>query len=300
MQRRMSKRDWCLLGLLSVLWGGSFFFVGVARPELPPLTLVWLRVSLAALVLAAMLPLLGVAIPRQPAQWRAFAGMAVLNNLIPFCLIVWAQGHIASGLAAILNATTPIFTVLVAHAVTGDEKLTRGKAVGVLLGFTGVAVLVGASALSGLGAGPELAILGATLSYAFAGIFGRRFRRMGVVPEAGALGQVAMSTLLLLPPMLLIEQPWQLPVPSPGAIAAVAGLAVVSTALAYVIYFRLLASAGATNLLLVTFLIPVSAILLGTLFLDEVLAPRHFAGMALIALGLLAIDGRMFRRRAEA
>jgi drug/metabolite transporter (DMT)-like permease len=210
----MSARDWSLLVLLSVLWGGSFFFVGVARPALPPFTLVWLRVALAALMLAAALPLMGVTIPRGRAAWQAFAGMALLNNVIPFCLITWAQGHIASGLAAILNATTPIFTVLVAHGLTRDERLTPAKGFGVLAGFGGVAVLVGPAALAGLGAAlPEIAMLGACLSYAFAGVFGRRFKRMGIAPEAGALGQVACSTALLLPVMLLRDRPWSLPLP---------------------------------------------------------------------------------------
>jgi len=292
----MSGRDWSLLVLLSVLWGGSFFFVGVARPELPAMSLVWLRVALAAATLGLAFAAAGVRMPRGQAAWRAFAGMAVLNNLVPFCLIAWAQGFLASGLASILNATTPIFTVLVAHALTPDERLTPAKGIGVLAGFAGVAVLVGPAALSGLGAaGPEFAILGACLSYAFAGIFGRRFRRMGIAPEAGALGQVACSTVLLLPLVLVIDQPWTLAMPATEVWAAVLGLAVVSTALAYVVYFRLLASAGATNLLLVTFLIPVTAILLGTVFLGEVLLPRHVAGMALIAVGLAAIDGRVMR-----
>jgi drug/metabolite transporter (DMT)-like permease len=295
---RMSTRDWWLLILLSVLWGGSFFFVGVARPELPPLTLVWLRVALAALVLALTLPAIGIAIPRDRRAWVAFAGMALLNNVIPFTLIVWAQGHIASGLAAILNATTPIFTVLVAHALTRDERLSGSKAAGVAAGVAGVVVLIGPAALSGLGAGPEIAMLGATLSYAFAGIFGRRFKRMGIAPEAGALGQVACSTLLVLPLMLTVERPWTLPQPSVVAMVAVLGLAVISTALAYVVYFRLLATAGATNLLLVTFLIPVTAILLGVAVLGETLLWRHVAGMALIAAGLVAIDGRLVARKA--
>lgn len=291
----MNRTEWSLLLLLSVLWGGSFFFVGVAVGHFPPLTLVWLRVATAALALAVALKVLGVKIPGEGRVWAAFAGMAVLNNVIPFTLIVWAQGHIASGLASILNATTPIFTVLVAHVATKDERLTRAKGFGVLAGFAGVAVLVGPAALSGLGAGPELAMLGATFSYALAGVFGRRFKRMGVAPAAGALGQVAMSTLLLALPALLLEQPFALAMPGPHVWAAVAGLGLVSTALAYAVYFRLLASAGATNLLLVTFLIPVTAILLGVGVLGETLLARHFAGMALIGLGLAAIDGRAWR-----
>lgn len=296
----MTRTDWSLLVLLSVLWGGSFFFVGVAVGHLPPLTLVWLRVATAAVALSLALPLLGIPIPREARVWAAFAGMAVLNNVIPFTLIVWAQGHIASGLAAILNATTPIFTVLVAHAATRDERLSSGKIIGVLAGFAGVAVLVGPAALSGLGAGPEIAMLGATFSYALAGVFGRRFKRMGVAPAAGALGQVAMSTLLLALPALLVENPFALAMPGARVWAAVLGLGLVSTALAYAVYFRLLASAGATSLALVTFLIPITAILLGTVFLGETLLARHFAGMALIGLGLAAIDGRVWRRLSPA
>lgn len=265
----MDLTDWSLLVALSILWGGSFFFVGIAVRELPPLTIVAMRVALAALALGGLLRILGLPMPRDRRTWIAFFGMGALNNLLPFCLIVWGQTQISSGVASVLNATTPLFGVLVAHVLTRDEKMTGNRLAGVLVGFAGVAVMIGPTALAGLGNGllPQLAVLGAALSYSFAGIFGRRFKGMGVSPLVTATGQVTASTLMLVPVALLVERPWTLPMPSAAAWGAVIGIALLSTALAYVIFFRILASAGATNLMLVTFLIPVSAILLGGLFL---------------------------------
>lgn len=291
----MSAREWAMLLALSVLWGGSFFFVGVAVKELPTLTVVVVRVMIAALLLLALLRGLGIAMPRDAATWRAFLCMGLLNNAVPFSLIVWAQGHIASGVASILNAATPLFTVIVAHLFTADEKMTGRRIAGVMIGFAGVAIMIGGEALFSLGGhvAGQVACLTAALSYAFAGVYGRRFRSMGVPPLATAAGQVTASSALLVPVMLLVDRPWQLAVPSLGVCAALAGLAALSTALAYVLYFRILSTAGATNLLLVTFLIPVSAILLGVLVLHESLAPRHLAGMALISAGLAVIDGRL-------
>lgn len=296
--RSMTAREWAMLLVLSVLWGGSFFSTGVALRELPPLTLVVLRVGLAALILNLVVPLAGLSMPTAPRVWAAFLGMGLLNNALPFCLIVWGQTQIASGLAAILNATTPLWGVLVAHALTADERATGPRLAGVVAGLAGVAVMVGPSLLGGLGGEllPQLAVVAAAVSYAFAGVFGRRFARIGVPPLATAAGQVTASTLMLLPVALLVDRPWTLAVPGPATWGAIAGIAILSTALAYVLFFRILASAGATNLMLVTFLIPVSAILLGALVLGEHLAPRHFAGMALIGLGLAAIDGRLLAR----
>lgn len=279
---------WSLLLALSVLWGGSFFFVGVAVAEVPPLTLVALRVGIAAALLWAAMPLLRTAPPR---SWGAIAVMAALNNALPFTLIVWAQQTLPSGLAAILNATTPLWTVLVAHALTAEERATPGRIFGVLLGFAGVVAMMAGGA-AGASLWPTLAMLGATLSYALAGVWGRRFRALGVAPMQAALGQVSVAAVLMLPLALALEKPWAMPTPSATAMAAVLGLAALSTALAYVLYFRILAMAGAVNLLLVTFLIPVSAILLGTLVLQEALLPRHLLGMALIGAGIAAIDGR--------
>jgi drug/metabolite transporter (DMT)-like permease len=291
----MNLLDWSLLVALSILWGGSFFFVGVAVKALPPFTIVLLRVAIAALALHAVLRLTRTAMPWDRASWLAFFGMGLLNNAVPFSLIAWGQTEIASGLASILNATTPLFTVLVAHVLTADERLTKGRIVGVLLGLGGVVVLIGPQALAGLGKDvlAQLAILGAALSYGFAAIFGRRFKRMGMPPLATATGQVSASSLMLLPVALLADRPWMLPWPDVPVWGAILGLALFATALAYILFFRILESVGAVNLMLVTFLIPVSAILLGSAFLGETLAPMDFAGMALIGLGLAAIDGRL-------
>jgi drug/metabolite transporter (DMT)-like permease len=294
--RRMGATEWAMLLALSVLWGGSFLFVGIAVRELPPLTIVVARVAIAALALLIVLAATRCAMPRDPRIWAAFGGMAVLNNIIPFTLIVWGQSHLASGVASILNATTPLFTVLIAHRLTPDERATPRKLAGVGLGFAGVAVMIGADAVRFLAVGvaAQLAILAAAISYAFAGAYGRRFKRLGVAPLATATGMLTLSTLTLAPVMLIVDRPWTLPAPSGTAAAAVIGLALLSTSLSYILYFRILASAGATNLLLVTFLIPVSAILLGATVLGERLELRHFVGMATIGFGLAAIDGRAF------
>lgn len=297
--RVMGPGEWGMLIALSLLWGGSFFFTGVAVKELPPLTIVALRLGLAALALHVMLRMFGQGLPREGRVWRAFLMMGVLNNVIPFTLIVWGQTHIASGLASILNAMTPLFGVIVAHVLTRDEKMTGNRLAGVLIGFAGAAVMIGPSALQGLGDHllAQLAVLAATLSYAFASVYGRRFKTMGIAPLATATGQVTVSALMLAPIAFVVDQPWLMSVPSPATWGAICGIALLSTALAYLLFFRILASAGATNLMLVTFLIPVSAILLGAIFLDEQLGWRQFAGMALIACGLAAIDGRMIRIR---
>jgi drug/metabolite transporter (DMT)-like permease len=293
--RAMTPFEWAMLLALSILWGGSFFFVGIAVKELPPLTIVLLRVGLAALILNIVVRALGLALPRDKAVWRAFLGMGLLNNVAPFRLIVWGQTHIASGLAAILNATTPLATVVVAHCLTEDEKMTGGRLAGVVLGLIGVAAMIGPAALRGIGTDlvAQGAVLLAAISYAFAGVYGRRFARMGVQPLLAATGQVTASTLVLSPVALVVDRPWTLTPPGALAWGAVIGLAALSTALAYALFFRILATAGAINLVLVTFLIPVSAAGLGALFLGERLEPRYFLGLALIGVGLAAIDGRL-------
>jgi drug/metabolite transporter (DMT)-like permease len=295
----MGAKEWALLVTLSVLWGGSFFFTGIALRSFPPLTTVALRVAGAAAVLLIVTSIMGLRLPRTREAWLAFLGMSVLNNIIPFTLIVWGQTQIASGLAAILNATTPLFTVLAAHLFTADEKITGSKLLGIFVGLAGVTVLVGPDALLGTGEHlvPQLGILAAAMSYALAGIFGRRFNRMGIAPLVTATGQLTTAAMVLIPIALLADQPWHLPAPSVAAWGAIVGTAVLSTAIGYVIFYRLLATAGATNLLLVTFLIPITAVTTGTLLLGEHLDATVFAGMALIGLGLVAIDGRLLRLR---
>ena len=293
-QHRMSATEWSLLALLSLLWGGSFFFAKIAVGALPPLTVVLVRVGLAAGALGLVLRLSGTSFPRNAALWWAFAGMGVLNNLVPFALIFWGEMVLSGGLASILNATTPVFSVLVAHALTSDDRLTAGRIVGIAVGLAGVVVLVGAEVITGASGAvlPILACLGAALSYGFANVFGRRFKRMGVEPTVGAFGQVTATTAMMLPIALVADTPWRLAFPGLAVVAALAGLALLSTALAYIIFFRLLATAGATNTSLVTLLVPVSAVLLGIAFLGERLSISQAIGMALIGLGLVAIDGR--------
>jgi len=293
----MGASEWAMLITLSLLWGASFFFNGVAVLSLPTFTIVVARVVIAAVILHLALRASGLRMPRDAALWRTFFAMAFINNVMPFSLIVWGQSHIASGLAAIVNATTPLFTVMIAHVFTSDERLTRGRLAGVIIGLSGVAVMIGLDALRALGVNvvAQLSVLCGAMCYATAAVFGRRFRSMNITPMQTATGQTTAASIILLPIMLLVDQPWTLPIPGPGTIAALFAVAALSTALAYVLYFRLLASAGATNVLLVTFLVPVVAILLGTLFLGEVLQPQHLLGMALIGLGLAAIDGRPWR-----
>lgn len=300
--RSMSSLEWAMLLSLSVLWGGSFFFNGIAVKELPTLTVVVARVVLAAAILLVVLRFLGSGLPRTRRVWLAFFVMGFLNNVLPFSLIAWGQSHIASGVASILNATTPLFTVIVAHGLTSDEKMTGGRLVGVVVGLIGVAYMIGAGSIASLGSGviAQIACLAAALSYAFAGVFGRGFKSMGVTPMQTAAGQVTASSLMLAPVMMLVDRPWMLPVPGMASVLALIGVAALSTALAYVIYFRILATAGATNLLIVTFLIPASAILLGVLVLGETLQLKHFVGMGLIGVGLAAIDGRPWKALTSA
>ncbi len=295
----MGREDWAILLFLSMLWGGSFFFIEIALVTVKPLTLVLIRVLLAAAMLWAFLWWRGQRLPLPPGAIGAYLVLALLNNAIPFVMFAWAQEAITGGLASILNATTPIWGVLVAHLFTADEKATPKKVIGVLLGFAGVVVLIGTDLLGELGRGlwAQLACLAATLCYALAGVWARRFRRMGIEPTAVATGQLTAAAIVMLPLVLLFEPPWLTAAPSTNAWLSLAALALFCTSLAYILYFRLLASAGATNSLLVTFLIPVTAILLGALFLGEQMELRSVAGMALIAAGLAAIDGRLFRRR---
>lgn len=299
----MGKREWAFLLCLSVLWGGSFLFAGLAVRELGPLTVVLGRVSVAGLVLFAVTKSRGLVVVQGARDVRDYAVMALLNNVVPFSLIFWSLQHIGAGLAAIFNATTPFFTVLLAQALTDDEKITSGKVTGVLIGLCGVSVLVGAQALRGVGEDvlPSLACLGAAVSYAASSIWARRFRSKPLTVPA--TGQLLAATVILVPVVALAEAPWRGAMPSLQAGAALVALAVLSTALAYILYFRILRTAGATNLTLVTLLIPATAAVLGWLVLDETLSVEAFAGMGLIALGIAAIDGRpaaFLRGRAHA
>ena len=295
MNKVMGVRLWCLIIILSMIWGASFFFVEIAVEKMTPLTIVLCRVSFAAFLLIGFVRLTGRKMPKNPGIWGAFLALGALNNVIPFSLITWGQNHIDSSLAAILNATAPVFSVILAHFLTKDEPLTRNRLVGVLFGWGGVALLIGIDALNGVGmkiAG-QVAVLGAALLYAFAAIFGRRFK--DIDPVVVAAGMLTGSTIIMIPLAFIIEQPFTLD-PAPVTWAALFGLSAISTSLAYIIYFYVLSKAGATNILLVTFLIPVSAIFLGMMVLGETPGWNAFAGMGLIFIGLVFIDGRLIKR----
>jgi len=291
----MDKSDWAILVTLALIWGGAFFFIGVAVRHVPPLTYVWLRLTIAAAAMWLFLKFKGekLGLPRQ--VWGSILLLALLNNALPFTLFGWGQTHIASGLASILNATTPIWGVVVAHFLTSDERMTSRKIVGVLLGFGGVATMIGPTLLSNIGndALAQLACVTASLSYALAAVWARRFKRMGLSPMSVTTGQLTAGAAMRLPLAIFVDRPWEHAVPPLSAWGAIVALALLCTAFGYVMYFRLIDSAGATNALLVTLLVPPTAILLGSLFLGEQLAPQDFAGLLLIGLGLAAIDGRL-------
>ncbi len=303
----MGVSQWIWLFLLSAIWGSSFFFYKVMVAELPTFTIVFGRVAIAAAALHLFLRIRGDSVPRVAALWQNFFLMGLLNNVIPFALIVYGETRIASGLAAILNATTPVFTILASRTLM-REPIAWHKAVGVGLGLVGVVVLFGPQISSALPEGArvangfgdslgELAIVGASISYGLSGVVARRFR--DVAPVKIAAGQLSASALMLLPLALLFERPWMLPLPSLQVWASLMVLALLCTALAYIIFFKIMATSGPNNTSLVTLLVPVSAIVLGSSVLGERLGASAFLGMAIIALGLLCIDGRILPRKAS-
>ena len=285
-----------LLFVLATVWGGSFFFAEIALTEVPPLTIALHRVVWAVPVLALVVWWQGIAVPYSMQAWLCYLVMGALNNAIPFSLIFWGQTSIGSGLASILNGTTAVFGAVVAGLLLKDEPLTARKIAGALFGVLGVAVIMGLDALTdfsvqNLG---QLAIIGAALSYAFASVWGKRFLS-GYPPVMNAFGMLAGSTVLLLPGVLLVEG---IPVMtlSSGVWASLFALAILSTALAYLLYFRILVRAGSANLMLVTLVIPPVAVALSVIFLDEKLGSEALVGFGIIALGLAITDGRLLDR----
>ena len=292
---QMNKADWGILVTLALIWGGAFLFINIAVHHVPPLTYVWLRLTIAAAAMWAFLKIRGHSLGLPRPVWDSIVLLALLNNALPFALFGWGQTHIASGLAAILNATTPIWGVIVAHFLTRDERMTPRKIGGVLLGVAGVVTMIGPTLLANIGTGAvaQLACITASLCYALAAVWARRFKGLGLSPMSVTTGQLTAGAAMMLPLALLVDQPWTRPFPPLVAWGAISALALMCTAFGYVLYFKLIDSAGATNALLVTLLVPPVAILLGSLFLGETLAPQDFAGLGLIALGLAAIDGRL-------
>ncbi len=295
-QKTLSLQGWLLLFALSIIWGGSFLSNRVVLEEVPVLTVVAFRVSAAAILLWIWVFSRRLPLPKGGKRWALIALSGVLNNVVPFTLIVWGQQHIPSGLAGILNSTTVIFTVLLAALVFADERLTLRKLTGVVLGFVGVSLAVGFSSLRHLDPFSlgQLAVVGATMSYAVAGVVGR-FSMAGVRAEVGAAATLTASSLIMVPLALSLEG-----VPSvnlaPATWAGLLYLGVMASAVAYLLFYRILIMAGAGNLSLVTLLIAPIAIILGAIVYGETLAPNAYLGFAVIAFGLLVIDGRLFRR----
>jgi drug/metabolite transporter (DMT)-like permease len=274
--------------------GGSFFFNGVVLRELPPLTVVFLRVTLAALMLLPLLRLYKVRFPDSLSGWAPFIAIGLLNNVLPFSLVVMGQTYIPSGLASILNATTPLFTVVV-MAVAGEEKLHVRRIAGVVAGLIGVIILQGGAFgwESGQGLG-ILLCLAAAFSYGLSALLARRC--LSNSPPLGtATFQLLASAAMMTAVAGLVERPWQLPMPGAVTWSAVIGLAALSTALAYIVFFQILRRSGATNVMLVTLLIPVTAILLGVLVLGEKISAREIVGALVIGSALLVIDGRVLK-----
>jgi len=294
----MSATDWFILIGLSVLWGGSFFFNEITLRDFSPLTVVWLRVTIASLCLWAVVLYQKTPLPKQAKFWRALFVLGLTNNALPFLLIVWGQQYIGSGLASILNATMPLFTVLIAGLLLHDERLQKHKISGVVIGIIGVTIIIGPQHIVSLGDNvvAQLAVLAAATSYASSTVIVRRLGISSTSPILTAAVQVSMAAIWLLPVCLANENFLEFQTATTGAWFAVASLGVFCTALAYIGYFKVLSSAGATNISLVTFLVPVSAIFLGWLFLDERLNSEHYIGMLCIGLGLATIDGRPAKR----
>ena len=297
-QKSLSTAAWIPLILLSVIWGASFLSIRIALDEVPVAWVVAHRVGWAALLLWVVVALRGEDVPRSLGLWGACLVMGCLNNVIPFSLMAWGQLHIETGLTSILNAAAALFAVPVAALAFADERLTARRALGVTLGFFGVATAVGLGALAefDLRSLGQLAVLAGALSYAFAGAWARA-RLSGLSPFVAAAGMLTGSTLVMVPGAWILEGPPDLTL-GLRTWAAIAYYAVLGTAVAYLLYYRILALAGAANLLLCTLMIPPIAILLGALVLGEALAPRAFLGFGILALGLLILDGRLFRRRA--
>ncbi|MCP4824398.1 MAG: DMT family transporter [Shimia sp.] len=295
-QKHLTPRVWTELFLLAILWGAVFFANRIALNEIGPITLVAHRTLWAALLLWMMILATRTTLPRSPRLWGAFLVMGLLNNLIPFSLLNFAQLTIESGLASIFNAATAFWGVLLAALFLPDERLTLAKTLGIGLGFLGVATAIGLSHLTALDPRSlaQIAALLATLSYGFAGVWARKYLAE-CSPLIASAGMLTCTALLALPLAHLTEASFTLSLSAPTW-AAIAYAAILGTAAAYLLYYRVLAAAGSGNLLVVTLLIPPVAILLGTGFLNEALPPRAYAGFALLTLGLIVLDGRLIAR----
>lgn len=296
---RMGPLEWAYMLLLAGLWGGSFVFIEIALPYFGPLTIAAIRVTLGAIFLCSMCAVQGLAFPVGLTLWLTIAGVALCSNVLTFALIGFGQREIDAGLAAILFATSPLFGAGLAQVMTPDERLNWRKAGGLTLGLCGVAVLMGPAALASLGPGGEgvigqAAVLGAAGVYALGGLLGRRLK--GLPPMVNAACMLIAATFMAVPAAYLVEGPLH-PAPSMEAIAAVGMLGFVGTGVAFIFFFHILKVAGATNVLLVTFLNPVSAMILAALLIGEPITPVKLGGFCLVLAGLVVVDGRVFKRK---
>jgi drug/metabolite transporter (DMT)-like permease len=294
-QKIISSRAWIELLILSLIWGASFLSIRIALNEIGPLTAVAHRTGWAMLILWAYVIVRRLDVPKDPAVWFAFLGMGLLNNVIPFSLMAWGQLHIETGLTSILNASTAIFGVIAASIFFADERLTARKTIGVGIGFLGVCTAIGLSAfkdfdIRSLG---QLAVIGGTISYALAGVWARK-RLSHLTPQVAAAGMLTGASLMTIPAAWIVEGPISLDL-QPATWAAIGYYAIVATAIAYMLYYRVLAMAGSGNLMICTLLVAPVAIVLGTLVLGETLPLRAYKGFALLAFGLIILDGRLIK-----
>ena len=294
-QKSVTTRAWIEMALLAALWGATFVSIRIALDEIGPITAVAHRVGWAMLALWLAVFVMRIPVPRDPKVWIGFLGMGLLNNVIPFGLMTWGQLHIESGLTSILNAATAIFGVLAAAIFFADERITARKALGVMLGFAGVSTAIGLENLRNfdLQSLAQLAVTAGTVSYALAGVWARKLL-WGQPPQLAAAGMVTGSALIVIPLAWVVEGPMTLDL-APRTLWAIGYYALGATALAYLLYYRILAMAGSGNLMLVTLLIPPFAIVLGVVVLGETLRPAAYGGFALLAMGLVVLDGRIWR-----
>jgi drug/metabolite transporter (DMT)-like permease len=287
-QRSNHAIDFALLGLLATLWGASYTFIKLGVATIPPITLIAARTLIAGLLLLVIMRWRGLSLPRDAASWGRFLFQACLNSVIPFTLIAWAERSLDAGLATILNSTAPVFTFLLTFAVTRHEPVTARKLFGVLAGLAGICLIVGVQALSGLGEQlvAQIAIVAATICYAGAAIFSRGFK--GLDPMAPAAGSLICGAAILVPLSLVVDRPWTL-MPSMSSILALLGLSVFSTALAFVIYFRLIQTLGSVGTTSQAYLRVPIGVAIGALFLGESLTPTAWIGLGCVVIGVAAM-----------
>jgi drug/metabolite transporter (DMT)-like permease len=280
--------EFALLALLATLWGASYTFIKLGVATIPPITLIAARTLIAGVLLLIVMRWRKVNLPRDAATWRRFLFQACLNSVVPFTLIAWAERSLDAGLATILNSTAPVFAFLLTFAVTRHEPVTGRKLFGVLAGLAGICLIVGVQALGGLGEqlAAQIAIVTATICYAGAAIFSRGFR--GLDPMAPAAGSLLCGAAILIPISLAVDRPWTL-APSISSMLALLGLAIFSTALAFVIYFRLIQTLGSVGTTAQAYLRVPIGVALGVLFLGESLTSTVWIGLGCVVIGVAAM-----------